>query len=296
MSRRHAAILVLLAALWGASFLFMRIAAPVLGAVWLIELRVLLAGLVLLPVIVWRGELGAWRPHWRALLLVGALNAALPFTLFAYASIHLSAGLTSILNATVPIFSALFAGLVLRQTLGPLKVAGVVVGFCGVVVLMAWRDGGGGVVAGLPIAAGLAAAVSYVLAANYTKRRLGGISPLLYVTGSQLGAAVLLLPLLPLFPPLHTPDGIVIGSVIGLGVFSTALAFALYFHLIHQIGPVQTLTVTYLIPVFAILWGWWLLHETIGPIMLAGCVLILTGTALANGMRPARLLARVRGF
>ncbi|MCG8428903.1 MAG: DMT family transporter [Chromatiales bacterium] len=293
MSQLHFAILVFLAMLWGGSFLFMRIAAPVLGAVWLIEFRVLLAGLVLLPVIIYQKQFFEMLKRYRQLLIAGALNAALPFSLLAYAAIELSAGLTSILNATVPIFSALFAYLVLKEKIGMGKVIGIVLGFFGVIVLMAWRQQGE-----LPppslisIGAVLLAAISYVLAANYTKQRLTDIQPLVYVTGSQLGAALLLIPLLPFFIPEQEPNDQVIFSVIALAVLSTSLAFAFYFHLIKQIGPTQTLTVTYLIPVFAILWGNWFLDEQLTLTMLTGCSLIIFGTALANGLGWQKLLGR----
>jgi drug/metabolite transporter (DMT)-like permease len=263
----------------------MRIAAPVLGAVWLIELRVLIAGLALLPVVIYRRELGSLLTNAKGLLIVGALNAALPFTLLAYATIDLSAGMTSILNATVPIFSALYAYLVTREELGTGKLTGVALGFVGVVVLVGWHQEGLEGTPMLSVAAGLLGALSYVIAANYTKRNMTNMPPMAFVVGSQLSAALLLIPLMPFFLPQQSPDMEVVLSVLGLALLSTALAFGLYFHLIKQIGPTQTLTVTYLIPLFAIIWGTWLLNESFTLAMLIGCILILSGTALANGVR-----------
>ena len=292
MNRSQFSVLMLLAALWGASFLFMRIAAPVLGAVWLIEFRVLIAGVVLLPVIVLRSQLPALKTHAPRLLIAGALNAALPFTLLAYAAIDISAGLTSILNATVPIFGALLAYFISKERLGPTKVVGIVLGFLGVVVLMSWRHGESETPPLVSIGAGLVAALSYACAANYTKWRLTTVPPLVYVTGSQLGAALLLIPLVPFFVPTQSPSLAVVASVLGLALLSTSLAFALYFQLIHQIGPTQTLTVTYLIPLFAIVWGNWFLDEPINRSMLFGCALVLSGTALANEFRWSQLKIR----
>ncbi|MCP3665330.1 MAG: DMT family transporter [Gammaproteobacteria bacterium] len=286
MKRNHILLLILLAALWGGSFLFMRIAAPVLGPVWLIEFRSLLAGLVLLPIILLQGQLGKLWGNYRGLLVASLLNSALPFCLLAYAATELSAGLTSILNATVPIFSTLFAFLITREQLKVTKVVGVALGFTGVVILMSWRQGDMAPPSILPVVAGLVAAISYVFAANYTRSRLTEIPPLVYVTGSQLGAAILLVPLLPFFIPNQSPDTPVVFSVIGLALLSTSLAFIIYFHLIRQIGPTQTLTVTYLIPLFAIVWGSWLLDEQVTTGMLIGGILVLIGTALANGVRP----------
>jgi len=186
--------LVLLAALWGGSFLFMRVAAPQLGPVWLIELRVLIAGLVLLPMVLGQEQRAAMRRHFWPMLQVGFLSAALPFTLMAYASLELTAGLTSILNATVPIFAALVGLLVFAERLQPVQVTGIALGFVGVVVLVGMPQAGGPLPLG-SVAAGLGGALSYVVAANLAKRRLTHLPPVVSVTGSQLGAALALLPL-----------------------------------------------------------------------------------------------------
>ena len=273
--------LFLLAALWGGSFLFMRIAAPVLGPVWLIALRVLIAGLVLLPLIAQRRHLALLGQHAWQLLWVGFVSAALPFTLLAYSSLELTAGLTSILNATVPIFAAVIGFSVYAEKLDGRRVAGVALGFVGVVVLVGLPVGGAPPPV-LSVLAGLAAAVSYVFAANFAKRRLTGIPALVFVSGSQLGAAVFLLPLMPVFPPPQTPGGLVIAAVLALAVLSTSLAFIIYFQLIREVGPTRTLTVTYLIPVFAIGWGALLLGEQLTLGMLLGGGLVLLGVALAN--------------
>ncbi len=279
--------LILLAALWGGSFLFMRIAAPQLGPVWLIELRVLIAGLVLLPLVLRREQLALLREHRWPLLQVGFLNAALPFTLLAFATLELTAGLTSILNATVPIFAALFAFLAFAERLRGLQIAGILLGFVGVVVLVGMPQPGGPVSL-VSVAAGLSAALSYVFGANLAKRRLTHLPATVSVTGSQLGAAVALAPLLPLTVPDGLPDMMVVASVIGLAVFSTALAFVVYFQLIRDAGPTRTLTVTYLIPVFAIAWGHLLLDEALTQGVLLGGGLILLGVAFANPVRRQR--------
>jgi drug/metabolite transporter (DMT)-like permease len=280
--------LTLLAALWGASFLFMRVAAPVVGPVWLIEARVLLAGLALLPLVLRSGRLSLMRGAWRDLLLVGCLNAALPFTLLAYASVELSAGTTSILNAMVPIFAALVGTLVYGERLGRLRPFGILLGFVGVVVLVGGPQAGG-LPPLLPILAGLAAALSYVFAANLARRRLAHLPGVVFVTGSQLSAALVLLPLLPFSLPAAPPGPGVIGAIVALALLSTSLAFLLYFRLLREVGATRTLTVTYLIPVFAILWGYWLLDEPLTMPMLAGGGLVLVGIGFANARarRPA---------
>jgi drug/metabolite transporter (DMT)-like permease len=276
--------LILLAALWGGSFLFMRIAAPQLGPVWLIELRVLLAGLVLLPLVLRRDQLALLMKHRWPLLQVGFFNAALPFTLLAFATLELTAGLTSILNATVPIFAALFGFLVFADRLRGLQIVGILLGFVGVLVLVGMPQPDGPISL-VSVAAGLGGALSYVFGANLAKRRLTHLPATVSVTGSQLGAAVTLLPLLPLTVPDRLPDGLVIASVLALALFSTALAFVVYFQLIRDVGPTRTLTVTYLIPVFAMAWGHLFLDEVVTLGVLLGGGLILLGVAFANAVR-----------
>lgn len=276
--------LILLAALWGGSFLFMRIAAPVIGPVWLIALRVLIAGLVLLPLVLHRRQLPVLLAHWRSLLLFGGLSAAVPFTLLAYSSVYLTAGMTSILNATVPIFAAVVGIAWYREPFGWRGRLGVALGFLGVVVLIGVPSEFGATPL-LPVMAGLLACLFYVLAANLAKRRLGGVPGIVFVSGSQLGAFVILLPLMPWFVPNAIPDLVVISSVLALALLSTALAFLIYFRLIHQVGPIRTLMVTYLIPVFAIGWGGWLLNESLTLGMALGGLLTLLGVALANSSK-----------
>lgn len=280
--------LIFLAALWGASFLFMRIAAPVIGPVWLIEARVLLAGLALLPLVLQQGKGGLMLRYWRPLVLVGGLNAALPFTLLAYASVVLPAGTTSLLNATVPIFAAIVAAFAFSEHLGPVRILGIALGFFGVAVLVGVPHDAG-LPPLLPIVAGLAAALSYVIAANLARQRLSHLPGVVFVTGSQLGAAVLLLPLLPFWVPQALPGLDVTLSVVALALLSTSLAFLVYFRLLREVGATRTLTVTYLIPVFAIIWGYWFLDEpvTLGMLFGGGCVLL--GIGLANvRARPQR--------
>jgi len=282
--------LILLAALWGGSFLFMRIAAPVLGPVWLIALRVLIAGLVLLPLLLQRRQLRLLREYGGRLLWVGFVSSALPFTLLAYSSLELTAGLTSILNATVPIFAVLIGMAIYAEARDMRRLAGVALGFVGVLVLVGLPQAGTSPPI-LSVATGLAAAVSYVFGANFAKRRLSQVPTIVFVTGSQLGAAVFLLPLMPFFPPPATPDALVVAAVLALAVLSTALAFVIYFQLIREVGPTRTLTVTYLIPVFAFAWGALLLDEQITLGVLFGGALVLSGVALANSRRSTRVTA-----
>ncbi|MGD1939236.1 MAG: DMT family transporter [Cyanophyceae cyanobacterium] len=284
MSVFNVAELLLLATVWGGSFLFMRIAAPVLGPVWLIELRVLIAGLTLLPILV---RLDLWREvrrHWRSLLVVGGINSALPFSLLAFASVSLPAGFTAILNATAPLFGTIVAFLWLKEQLTPTRIIGFILGFLGVIILIGWKLvelTPAFVVASL---AGLLAAFAYGIAAPYIKQKLAGVPSLAITVGSQLGAALLLLPALPFTIPSKPITLSIWIAVQSLALLSTALAYLLYFRLIRTIGSTKALTVTYLIPVFAMVWGLLFLNEPITSSMILGCGLILLGTAIANDL------------
>jgi drug/metabolite transporter (DMT)-like permease len=297
-----AAELLLLAALWGGSFLFLRIAAPVLGPVWLIDLRVLLAGIALLPLLLNMSAKRAdaerldlnrislsdeIRANFWPLMIVGALNSAFPFVLLAFASVSLPAGFTSILNATSPLFGALVAALWFRERLTINRLIGLVLGFVGVVILIGWKPFAATPAVVAACVASLAAALMYAIAAPYIKQRLSGISPLIIATLSQLGAAIVLLPAVPFTIPSAVPGPSVILCVILLALFSTSLAYLLYFRLIQNIGPTKALTVTFLVPIFAMLWGALFLKEPITVSMIFGCALILLGTAFANDLiRP----------
>lgn len=276
-------VLLVLGALWGASFLFMRIAAPEIGAVWLIEFRVLIAGLVLLP---WLLNQKGLRSLWlnaKDLFVVGALNSALPFVLIAYITTHIAAGITSILNAIVPIVGVVISYLFIKEKLTPLQLLGIAFGFSGVVLLMTWQQASVVSPSPLMVLAALIASISYVLGAHYTKKHMVKLSPIVFTTGTQLAAACLLLPLLPFFVPQHIPDSETLLSIFALAVFSTSLAFVYYFKLIHELGPTKTLTVTYLIPAFGLLWGALFLDEVVTRHQIISTMLILIGVALSIG-------------
>jgi drug/metabolite transporter (DMT)-like permease len=288
MKTSQIAELLLLAALWGGSFLFMRIAAPQLGPIWLIECRVLLAGGILLPLLVRLDLARELRPRWRSLLVVGCLNSALPFSLLAFASVSLPAGMTSILNGTVPIFGIAVAAIWLRERLTITRLLGSLLGFVGVVVLIGWQPIAANTSFFIAVAAGLWAALMYAIAAPYIKQTLVGTPPLVVATGSQLGAALVLLPALPFTVPASLPSPQVVLSVVALAGLSTSLAYMLYFRLINNVGPTRALTVTYLIPVFATIWGALFLQEAITLSMVLGGGLVLVGTAIANGVLSAQ--------
>jgi drug/metabolite transporter (DMT)-like permease len=276
--------LLLLAALWGGSFLFMRYAAPEFGAVPLIWLRVTIASLCLAPLLWMRGQGHVLREHAVPIAVMGVFNSALPFVLIAWAMLSITAGLASILNATVPIFAALIGALWLREKLGASRTLGLAVGFAGVMMLAAdkadFKPGG----SGWAIVAMLLATVSYGFAANLTKRQLSGVPALVNAAGSQIISALVLLPLAAWFWPARTPGMMAWLAVLVLGLGCTALAYLLFFRLVARVGASRTVTVTFLIPLFGVLWGKVFLDETLNAGMLLGGAVVVLGTALATGV------------
>ncbi len=276
--------LLLLAALWGASFLFMRIASPVFGPVWLMECRVLIAGLALLPLAVKLDLLGEIRRYAKPLFLIGCCNAALPYLLFAFASLFLPAGFTSILNATTPLFGSIVAFIWLKEKLTPTRTIGLALGLGGVVVLVGWRSFVITPTSLLAVVAVLVATLMYAIAAPYIKKQLCGVPSLVIATGSLLFAPLFLLPAIPFTIPKAAPTPLSLMALFGLALLSTSLAYILYFRLISNVGSTKALTVAYLIPIFAMLWGAIFLQEAITASMILGCSLILLGTAIANDL------------
>jgi drug/metabolite transporter (DMT)-like permease len=285
MPRRDLFELVLLGALWGSSFLFMRVAAPEFGPVALIAIRVAIAALVLAAMAHARGELTALRGYGRELLFLGLVNSAVPFSLFAYATLSLPAGFAAVLNATAPLFGALLGYLVWHERMAPARVFGLALGFAGVVLLVSGKLALGG--ERTAVFAAILAASGYGLAAHFAKRRLAGLTPLGIAAGSQIGASLALFVPAVFTWPAALPSARAWGSALALGLACTALAYLLYFRLIAHVGAARAMTVTYLIPVFGFLWGAVFLGERLGPRTLAGGLVILAGTALVARVRKA---------
>jgi drug/metabolite transporter (DMT)-like permease len=276
MRRADTGRLLALAAIWGASFLFMRIVAPALGPVVTAELRTLIAGVALALYFALVGINAEWRRFGRHYVVVGILSSALPFLLWAYAALSLPAGLLSVLNATAPMFGAVCSAVLLRERLSARRVAGLVVGVLGVALLS--RPESDAALHYPAIIGALAACFCYGLVATYIKRWASQVPSRSMAAGSQLAAGILLTPLIPLWPPMAAPTPLVVASILALGLVCSAIAYLLYFRLIADIGATGALTVTYLIPVFGVLWGVLFLGETVSMSMLAGGVLVILGT------------------
>ena len=288
MRARDVVELLALAALWGMSFLFMRVAAPEFGAVPLAAVRVAGAALCLSPLLFIAPHRAPLRRYWRSIAFVGVIHSALPFMLFALAALAINTGLSAIFNATTAMWAALIAWLWLGEPLSRNRTVGLLLGVAGVIGL-AWDSasfklGEHGVSSAVAVAACLGAAFCYGFSANYAKRKLDGVPPLLVAAGSQLGAAAaLVLPGAWLWPAAN-PDATAWSSVAALAVLCTAAAYILYYRLIAQVGAAKASTVTLLVPLFAVTWGAVFLTETLKPAMVFFCAVILLGTALTTGV------------
>ena len=277
--------LMLLGALWGGSFLFIRVAVPALGPFVLMELRVGLAVVALTLYALAVGRLSKLRARWREFLIIGTVNTAIPFSLIAAAEIYLTASLAAILNSTTVLFTALVAAVWMGDPLTMRKVVGVILGIVGVAVLVGWDPIELSGVVLLSVGAMLAASLSYALGAVYIKRTFEGIPPLSMSLGQLTGGAIILLPLAAASLPGERPSAAVTFSVLGLALLSTAVAYLLYFRLIENVGPTSTVTVTLLVPIFGLLFGVLLLDEPFGPGTLVGLGIILLSVALVTGIR-----------
>jgi len=271
--------LAFLGAIWGASFLFMRIAAPDFGPIALVEVRLGLGSLVLLPFL-WRARAQFPRRLWPKLALIGAINSALPFLLFAWAAERAPAGIGAITNAMTVLFTALVGFLFFGEKIGIKRASALLAGFAGVVVLASGKTAGASV--GLAVAAGCAASFLYGIGINLVRRHLTGLPPAA-VASATLGTSTLLtLPFAIASWPQHEVALKSWLSAGTLGVLCTGIAFVMYYRLIARIGASRASTVTYLIPLFGVAWAWMLLDEPLTLTMGIAAALILGSVALSQ--------------
>ncbi len=279
--------LLLLAAVWGGSFLFMRIAVPAIGAGSVVFGRLALGALFMTVVCQLRREPLRLREHWRAYLVLGFFNTGLPFLLFSLAASHVPAGLLSILNATTTFWGTLIGAAWSRQPLHGLVWLGLALGVVGVGALVGLDPAVLTQGAPLAVACGLSAAICYGIGA--TVARFGPkIPPLATAHGSLWSATLLVLPALLLDPPHQVPGFGVLAALLSLGLLCSGLAYLLYFGLLAEFSTQQVLSVAFLIPLFGVLWGCLFLGEVIGPHTIFGAAAVLGGTAFVNrGQRAA---------
>jgi drug/metabolite transporter (DMT)-like permease len=280
--------LVLLAAVWGASFLFMRIGAPEFGPIALMQLRMLIAALFLLPIMQMRGDFAEVSGNWKTLTILGFLNSAIPMLLLTYSTLFVTAGYSSIFNATAPLWGALVAWVWLSERLNTMSIVGLLIGFVGVAVLAGDAESLASPGSMLAVVAAISGAFFYGVGANYARRYTKHLRSMSVATGSMLFPAIILLPLTVITWPDTPPSARAWLALIVMGIASTGFAYILYFRLIANVGPAKAITVAYLIPAFAVIWGSLILDETVTALMIIGCLIIFLGTALVTGVFPIR--------
>lgn len=271
--------LCLLGAIWGASFMFMRVAAPEFGAAPLVELRLALGALVLLPML-WRARAQFPRALWQKLALIGAINSAVPFALFAWAAQRAPAGVGAITNAMAVLFTALVGFLFFGEKIGVRRAGALLAGFAGVVVLASGKTAGASI--GWAVVAGCSAAFLYGVGVHLVKRHLTGLPPMAVAAATLGTAALLMLPFALAQWPQHAVPGRAWFAAGMLGVLCTGIAYGLYYRLIKRVGPGRAVTVTYLVPLFAVGWAWALLDEPLTVPMAISGALILGSVAMSQ--------------
>lgn len=288
MNARQFSLLVLLASIWGGSFMFIRMAVGDFGPVPLTASRSLIAACTLMPLLLLQQQWSIFRRYWLHLLVIGLISTALPFTFLSISTQYTSAGFASILNALTPVFSAVIAWLWLGEALTLAAVLGIGLSFAGLIVMVFDRDTISASFPLLPVLVGIGATLMYGLTGNYTRKFLVGVPPLVVSAGSQVFASLLLAPFaLWLWPAAPVPAVSWLWAAV-LGMLCTGVAYIIYFHLLATVGVARTVIVTYLAPVFAMLWGLLFLDEIITLKMLVGAGAIMLGIGLTTYRPGAR--------
>ncbi|MFT3789695.1 MAG: DMT family transporter [Rudaea sp.] len=287
--------LVALGMIWGASFMFQRVTVPVIGAGLTGAGRMIFAALTLLGVLALLRKPLCWRARWRDYLLVGIIVMGLPLTCFAIAARSLPTGYLAVLNATVPLFAVLIGWINTGARPSASKLAGVVVGVAGVATLAKFGQLALDWQTALGFAAALFASLLYAVGAIMAKKRYGGADPLVVTAGNLIGGSVPLVPVALATAPVALPPAGVTAALVALGILCTGIAYALYFRILRAAGVERTVTVTFLVPLFALIWAALFLHEPITWAALAGCALVLSAVALifekVPGLAPASAAA-----
>ncbi|HST06053.1 MAG TPA: DMT family transporter [Chloroflexia bacterium] len=305
MTAKGAGVLLLLGAIWGASFMFIKVGGEEMQPFFLVEMRLSLAAIVLALVCLTKpGIFALMRANWRTMLVMGLLNCALPYTLITWGETHISSGMASIFNALTPLWvGALGFVWIWAERLSAGRLLGLLMGLAGVGLVVSGNFehqgeadptlfllGQGAVILG---------ALSYAIAGIYGRRKLQGLPVLVGAAGQLITGAIMILPFALFEVPDKVPSIQAIGSVVTLSILGTAIAALLFFWLLSNVGTIGTLLVTYLLPPFALVWGALFLHESATVWAILGLVLILLGITFTSGKagalvawRPGRAAAR----
>lgn len=274
------ATFLFLAVVWGASFMFMRIGVPELGAPVFGGLRVVIAGLALSPLLLKPKHLQEFRANWLKLSAIGILSTGLPFMLLSFAAYQINAGTASVINASVPMITGLIAHLFFKDYLAKQQIIGLFIGILGVFILMYDGITASTQTSLWAFSLAISACFCYAIGGNLAKRHLAGISPMTTASSGLLASGLVTLPFVIVFFPNQTISTQAWAAVLTIALFSTAIAMILFYQLIQAIGPTKTTVVTLIVPIFAILFGILFLNETLTPMMLVGAVIVLMGTSM----------------
>jgi drug/metabolite transporter (DMT)-like permease len=285
VSRRDALLLLLLSAIWGSSFMFIKLGVDELAPSVVVLGRVVVGALVLLPLVAGRGGFAPLRAFVVPLAVLGLVNNALPFWLLGFAEERIDSGLTAVIQAAAPILTAIFAIRLdpSQRVTGP-RLLGIAIGFAGVALLVGDQRGGQ-LVGALAV---LGTATCYAASVLYAGTALRGLPPLQSSIGQLTAAAIFVAPFGLAELPDEAPSGSTIAAVVALGALGSGIAYLLYFTIIGSAGASRAILVTYLVPAFALVYGGVFLDEQVTGIALAGLALVLGGTALATGVARAR--------
>ena len=279
MENKYWILITILGAVWGSAFMFIKIATPELGPIALVNIRLAVAGLIFIPFLLQQKYLKHFRSNLKNILVLSVINTALPFSLFAYASLESSSNMLSILNGTTAIMAVVISTIWLKIRLNLFQIMGVFIGLFGIVVL---ANPDNVYISMKATIFCLSAAFCYALSANYIQKFAYKTNTIVLIGWSLVIASVLLLPITFFNLPSQLPSKNVIFSILWLGVISTGVAFLGYVRLIEKVGAVKTATVAYFIPVFGVIWGYVFLGEPITLQILIGMILILIGIVFTN--------------
>ncbi len=279
MENKYWVLITILGAVWGSAFMFIKIATPELGPIALVNIRLAVAGLIFIPFLLQQKYFKHFRSNLKNILVLSVINTALPFSLFAYASLESSSNMLSILNGTTAIMAVVISTIWLKIRLNFFQIMGVFIGLFGIVVL---ANPDNVYISMKATIFCLSAAFCYALSANYIQKFAYKTNTIVLIGWSLVIASVLLLPITFFNLPSQFPSNNVIFSILWLGVISTGVAFLGYVRLIEKVGAVKTATVAYFIPVFGVIWGYVFLGEPITLQILIGMILILIGIVFTN--------------
>jgi len=289
MELKNWILLTLLGAVWGSAFMFIKISADDFGPILLVNLRLLLAGALFLPFLLQKKYLAYFKSHFSGILILGIFSNAFPFTMFSYASLGATSNMLGILNGTTAFMTMVVAYFWLKESITPKQIFGIILGFLGILVLVNPANGSATIGAS---GFALVGALSYSFSGVYIQKYQLNANKFVLIGWAMLFGGLLLTPLSFFNLPDQMPDNNAIAALLWLGIVSTGIAYLGYIRLIDQIGAVRTSTVTYLLPVFSIIWGSIFLQEKITWIIFGGFIFVMIGMYFANNRNNTKVLEK----